>query len=52
MSRATYLIALAVVVALAATAEPGALLAAAVALVAVSTIHALTTSASNPRRIH
>ena len=52
MSRATYLIALAVVVALAITGQPGALLAAGVVLVGVALIHSLITSPDNPRRVH
>ena len=49
MSRLTYLIALTAVITLAVIGKPGALLAAAVILAAISTMHALTTSPDNPK---
>ena len=49
MSRATYLIALAAVLALGLSGKPGPILAAGVLLVAVVTAHALITSPDNPK---
>lgn len=49
MSRLTYLIALAALLALASTGKPGPILAAGVLLVAVVLIHALTASPDNPK---
>ena len=49
MSRLTYLIALAALLALASTGKPGPILAAGVLLVAVVTAHALITSPDNPK---
>lgn len=50
MSTLTYLIALAVVLALAATGKPGPILAASVLLVLVTTAHALITSHESERK--
>ena len=49
MTTITYLLALAVVLGLAITGQPGALLAAGVVLVGVVLIHSLITSPDNPK---